>query len=94
MSTLHAIPELAPNVDDDARKAFDTLAARAALAGQACTKTATGHIVLSRWGHAATFDTSAEAGAWLDRVTGARQNTDDDTAAPSRDSARAPGGAA
>lgn len=56
--------------DDSARKAFATLAARAALAGHQCTRTAIGNIILSRWGYASIFDDVAKAGAWLDRVTG------------------------
>ena len=51
-------------------KHLSTLAATAALAAQICSQTADGKIVLSRWGHAATFETVAEANAWLDRVTG------------------------
>ena len=54
-----------------ARKAFATLAARAALAGQTC-ETVDGAILLSRWGRTAEFATVDAASAWLDQVTGGR----------------------
>lgn len=55
-----------------ARKAFATLAARAALAGHTCTLTSAGNIVLSRWGYAKIFDTTERACEWLDLVSGDR----------------------
>lgn len=54
--------------DDAARKAFATLAARAALAGYTCTRTSLNNIVLSRLGHAWIFSDVASASMWLNSV--------------------------
>jgi hypothetical protein len=53
-------------------KSLATLAARAALAGHACSVTSDGLIQFSRWGQVVTFGDFAAASVWLDRVTGVR----------------------
>ncbi|KWT83876.1 MULTISPECIES: hypothetical protein [unclassified Variovorax] len=51
-----------------AKKAFDGLAARAAINGYTCYATTVGNIVLSRLGGAWLFDGVAAASAWLDHL--------------------------
>lgn len=50
-------------------KAFMTLQARAALAGFTCTHTASGNIILSRFGGGWIFDTVELAEGWLTKTT-------------------------
>lgn len=56
----------------EAAKGMATLAARAALAGHACTQDADGVINLSRWGRVVSFGDLATASRWLDKVSGGR----------------------
>jgi hypothetical protein len=62
-------------------KQFDTLRARAALAGITlhAGKDHMGRevFVASRWAVSRTFDSLSEVAAWLDTVTGARKGTGD-----------------
>lgn len=50
-------------------KAFTTLQARAALAGFTCTHTASGNLILSRFGGGWIFDTVELAAGWLAKTT-------------------------
>lgn len=67
MSPASAMAEKFPVSD---AKAFDTLRARAALAGWTCGRTAEGWIVMRRFSVSAVFDTIADAGTWLDQREG------------------------
>lgn len=54
--------------DMSGEKSFETLVARAALAGRTCKHTDAGYIVLGQFGGAWIFDTVDQANAWLDRM--------------------------